>query len=355
MDVIKPYNSDADGNIIKNIYDFTSPAETLISRLRRVEKTVPYLVRGNSVVSTAKVQGVNSSALGSGNVLDLASSSVTKVGSVSPAGVTGQFAAVTSTTTITWYWDGTNGSTPCVIHRADGSTFAVPRGSITISGLTAATTYYFLPFWSVYSPCAVGWVQGTVGSPKIAFVLADTTNPASSQYYQAQQLLQNREPLATSFMTQSTTAAGTGGGTAGGGGSGGFCVMAGTDIEPIGDYGDMKIGIHHEYVWRTLATMKGKWFNGTLNHPVYVARKDQLPEIEKILQDGFNEETLAPFKRELRQAAVSHYIVTRDGMEEIGRNYYFTRNCTKRSVHMDKGHLFFANGILSHNAKAPYF
>src|ERR1700751_3083619 len=48
---------------------------------------------------------------------------------------------VSAPTTITWSWTG------LTISRADGSTTAVPNGSLAISGLTAATPYYFYPYY----------------------------------------------------------------------------------------------------------------------------------------------------------------------------------------------------------------
>ena len=155
-DPIQPYNADANGNPIKNIYTFPDSDEMVVTRLRRVERTVPYQRSGNNVVTTANAQGVALDSLDNNGQINLASNGVQKVGSVPPAGVTGQFAATTTGTSITWYWDGTNGSVPLVIHRADGSVFAVPRGSITISGLANSTTYYFLPFWSTTGGCQPG-------------------------------------------------------------------------------------------------------------------------------------------------------------------------------------------------------
>lgn len=353
MDPILKYNSDADGKSVSNLYTFPQSESMLVTRLRRVEKTVPYLVRGNSVVSTAKVQGLTQDALGSTNTLDLASSSVSKIGSVPPAGVTGQFAAVTTTSSITWYWDGTNSSTPLIIWRADGTSEVMPRGSIAVTGLAAATTYYFLPYWSIYGGCQIGWVIGTAGSPKIAFVLADTTDVTNAQYYLAQQALQAREPLAGTWMTQATTAAGTGGGTAGGGGSGGSCPMSGSSVVPIGDYGDMKINIVPEYQWHSIVTSSKRSIQASASHPLYACYEEEIKDMERAM-NSLKEQDMEPYRMTIASLEEGMFVATEDGIETIHWVNKFHRSCTKQVVHLQKNHLYWANGFLSHNKIAPW-
>src|ERR1700757_2330309 len=156
-------------------------------------------------------------------VLDISKLYIRKIGGVSVSGNTAGFAYTATTTTITWYWDGTNSSHVPVINRADGSRFTVPTSGsgLTVSGLTANTTYYFLPFWSINNLCNIGWVQGTVGTPQIAFVVGDTTDPVNNPQYLMQQTFQGNEPLSTGYMTAATTASGSGSGGGGGGGGGG--------------------------------------------------------------------------------------------------------------------------------------
>jgi hypothetical protein len=154
---------------------------------------------------------VTSGALTSGKV-DPAKSGVLMKGSVPPTW-SGAFTYVSTTATITWSWTG------LTISRADGSTTAIPDGSLAISGLTAATTYYFYPYYDD-AALAIGWVAGGAGSP--ANALAAKTNAAAQQ-----QALQSRIPLSQGAIVAATTSSGTGGGSGGGSGS---CLRAGTMV-----------------------------------------------------------------------------------------------------------------------------
>jgi hypothetical protein len=88
--------------------------------------------------------------------VDPAKSGVLMKGSVPPTW-SGAFTYVSTTATITWSWTG------LTIARADGSTTAIPNGSLAISGLTAATTYYFYPYYDD-AALAIGWVAGGASS-----------------------------------------------------------------------------------------------------------------------------------------------------------------------------------------------
>lgn len=129
-------------------------------------------------------------------------------------------AAAPSTTSITLYWDGTNSSTILRIYR-DDSTVAGPfPGHQLISGLTAATTYFFYPYFDEATQRVLFVnVPPAVGSPPIAYTAAAI---AVAQ----QQILRGRVPLAsnlsvTGFATPAagSTAAASQGGGGGGGGS----------------------------------------------------------------------------------------------------------------------------------------
>jgi hypothetical protein len=127
---------------------------------------------------------VTSGALTGGKV-DPAKSGVLMKGSVPPTW-SGAFTYVSTTTTIAWSRTG------LTISRADGSTTAVPNGSLAISA----------------------------GSPANAFTAK--TNAAAQQ-----QALQSRIPLSQGAVVAATTSSGTGGGSGGGSGS---CVRAGTMV-----------------------------------------------------------------------------------------------------------------------------
>src|SRR5216683_687699 len=80
------------------------------------------------------------------NGFDLTNSVVVKKGGVPPAGNISGFAYTSTDHSITWYWDGTNGSHVIVVIRADGKRFTIPTAGsgLTVSGLSASTTYNFL-------------------------------------------------------------------------------------------------------------------------------------------------------------------------------------------------------------------
>jgi len=133
-------------------------------------------------------------------------------GSVPPTW-SGALTYVSTTSGISWNW------TALTIARADGSSTTIPNGSLSVTGLTLATTYYFYPYWDD-TALVLNWVAGGAGSP--ANAQTAKTNAAAQQ-----QSLQGRIPLSQGAIVAATTAAGTGGGSGGGSGS---CLRAGTVV-----------------------------------------------------------------------------------------------------------------------------
>jgi hypothetical protein len=133
-------------------------------------------------------------------------------GSVPPTW-SGAMTYASTTTSITWSWTGLS------IARADGSSTSIPNGSLAVTGLTSATTYYFYPYWDDVA-LAVNWVASGTGTPPNAQTAK--TNSAAQQ-----QSLQGLIPLSQGAMVAATTASGTGGGSGGGSGS---CLRAGTIV-----------------------------------------------------------------------------------------------------------------------------
>jgi len=154
---------------------------------------------------------VAAGALTAGKI-DPTKSGVLMKGSVPPTW-SGAFTYVSTTTNITWAWSG------LTIFRADGSTTAIPNGSLAVTGLTPGATYYFYPYWDDVA-LALGWVGGGAGSP--ANAQAAKTNSAAQQ-----QSLQGRVPLSQGAIAAATTTSGTGGGSGGGSGS---CLRAGSVV-----------------------------------------------------------------------------------------------------------------------------
>ena len=131
--------------------------------------------------------GVNYSRVSSGATtagkIDPTKTGVLMKGSVPPTW-SGAFAYVSATSTITWSWSA------LTIARADGTTTAVANGSLSVTGLTPGTTYYFYPYWDD-SALALAWVGGlasSAGTPANAFTAK--TNTAAQQ-----QSLQGLIPL----------------------------------------------------------------------------------------------------------------------------------------------------------------
>ena len=165
----------------------------------------------NQITDGANFARVSSNALTS-NQIDPTKSGVLMRGSVPPTW-SGAFTYVSTTSSLTWSWSG------LAIYRADGTTTAIPNGSVAVTGLTAATTYYFYPYWDEAAG-ALAWVAAGAGSP--AYAQAAKTNAAAQQ-----QALQGRIPLSQGAIVAATTSSGTGGGSGGGSGS---CLRAGTVV-----------------------------------------------------------------------------------------------------------------------------
>lgn len=308
------------------VYSFASP-DDISTRLRRLERGEQYLRAGSLVTPSGAFAGVPVSLL-DGNRIDLTSTDLSTKGSIPPFGVVGTFGYSATATSITIYWDGTNSSVKLRIIRADGSVVQIPTNSLTVSGLTAATSYGFLPFWSVFNNCGIGFVKGDSGTPQFGFTLAARTVVAS-----VQQAYQGREPLTPGFITFSTPASGTTTGTGGSGGTGsgaGTCIMLGTDIETMGG-GEYHTQHHPQNEWIHLAADGyPRSLNCTPNHPLYHAEKGKI---------------------QARKFSVGDWIITEQGERKVTQVKPFVRVCTKVEVKMPSGHLFFANGFMSHNMK----
>ena len=168
----------------------------------------------NQITDGVNYSRVTSGAITAGKV-DLTKTGVLMKGSVPPTRL-GAFTYVSATATITWSWSA------LTIARADGTTTAVAHGSLTVTGLTPGTTYYFYPYWDD-SALALAWVGGlasSAGTPANAFTAK--TNTAAQQ-----QSLQGLIPLPQGAMIAATTTSGAGGGSGGGSGS---CLRAGTMV-----------------------------------------------------------------------------------------------------------------------------
>jgi hypothetical protein len=288
---------------------------------KKYGQNLQYIRGGQPVVSSGNFLPLDNALINPDGTINLTSNAIAKQGtnaqSVSEAG----FAFTATSTSITLYWDGTNGSQVIVQRRSDHSRQVIPPGSITVSGLSPSTRYYFLPFWVPANSCQVGWAHGTVGVPAIAFLDSSSLDAIQSQNFQ------DREPLSGSFMYADTPASGSGGGGTGGGGT--RCVMQGTDIETLGDspYSTQIIKCND---WWHICVEGGHSLNCTPNHPLYTAQGNRI---------------------EAQDVKVGMRLTHKEGDLRVLESYAHRRACSKIHVVMETLHLFYANGFLSHNYK----
>lgn len=317
------------------MYEWSSGKDRLAFRMTRVENVVPFaLPGGQTATSVSQYVAAPVTAIGNG-LIDLTSTGIQIRGSLPPTTNVAGFAATATTTSITWYWDGTNSSKNIVINRADRTSFAIPPSSLTINNLTANTWYGFLPFWTPSNVCGIGWVAGDSGSPAIAFAGGTGASfvPSATAYVLSlateAQNAQGRESLSSAFMTYQTPAAGTNAGTPTGGGdpANGACVMLNSDIEPLGD---SPYTNHHFPCndWWRVVTKSGRSLNATPNHWVFDVNRGMVQ--------------MASMKNGMK-------LITVTGEDEVVESHPFVRACTKVQTKMEFGHLYYANGILSHN------
>lgn len=301
-------------------------------RLRRLEVGAQRLQRGVLRPTSGIYARLPVSALDDAKkILDIRSHALLKRGSIIPTANTNGFAYVADTTTIHWYWDGTNGSTVIVLTRADGTKFVIPPGDILVTGLSPNTKYYFIPFWSK-GGCNVGWVDSSQGTPAIATAGGYLTIPDLAPALNIKQNLQDREPLAAGAISGSTTAAGSVSAGAGDGGDptlGRGCVMAGTEIFPLGGL-PYELEVLPEYEWVRIEADDGRVLVCTRDHPLFHEERGRI---------------------EAEMLSKGDPILMDDGVHEIKDSYWLNKKCSKYKVCMAEGHLFYANGFLSHNVK----
>lgn len=137
------------------------------ARLSRLEAAFPATIAGqvtfsNSTLAVPGAHAVTASGL-------IAPTGTQATGSTFAFVVQGNFSFTSNGSSITIFWNGSNGSKLLAIRRADGSNYSVSAGSMTIGGLTAGTQYGFSPFVAISQPQNLSFSQGDAGTPKFAF------------------------------------------------------------------------------------------------------------------------------------------------------------------------------------------
>lgn len=183
------------------------------ARIGRLEAALPLTRAGSTIFSDSPLAvPANSAVLPNGQISP--SSGLLNAGNAFAFVVQGNFGFAWNGSGLTIYWDGTNGSIPFVVRRADSSQISIPRGSLSISGLGGSTLYAFAPFVSVAQPQRISFVAGDSGSPRYAFS-PNVSDTVLSKAAQTQRLTVN-ESITTGLIYFTTGAAGTttdGGGT----------------------------------------------------------------------------------------------------------------------------------------------
>lgn len=243
-----------------------------------------------------------------GSPVDLASR-----GSIPPGLNNTSFSYTSTTSSVTISW------TAFTLYRTDGTTVAVTAGNQTITGLASGTSYYAYPYWDEVAG-AVSFVTGGSGSPSACFT---SQTPAALQG----QVLQSRATLNSGPITVATASSGTGGGSGGGGGTGGGCPEVGTRIETLGYSALSREVPWHE--WTRIETESKRFLVAVPKHRIYTHRG--IVELEDI--------------------QLGDLVVTKSGEERITAKISFFRPSRKLNITVPGGHLYWANGFLSHNTK----
>ena len=171
-----------------------------------------------NVLVGQNISGAGFSSLSTPTV-DPTTSQITSKGSRASSLTTPFYSKANSPTSVSIYWDGTNGSPILTIHRDDGTVAGPFPGNQTITGLIASTTYYFYPYFDE-SAQVVRFVSqaGAVGSPPIAYLAPSITLGQT-------QLMRGHIPLASNLAITGITTPASGSTSpvslGGGGGAGG--------------------------------------------------------------------------------------------------------------------------------------
>lgn len=212
-----PYVPDPKKNPVLNMANSPNPAT--INNIYRLERGVIRLRNGKTVPATVQFKGaplygkINSSGITKNpGQVNASTGGIASLGSIQKTVSVPNYtftAGSTSTLTISW----SNYAT----RQIDGTAVLLAAGSISITGLTAGTLYFYYPYWSTQS-AQQGWVNGGagVGLPAIAYTSLIDANVAI-------QTLQSNFSFGQIFFTQPSS--GTGSGTSGS--AGGFGATGG--------------------------------------------------------------------------------------------------------------------------------
>jgi hypothetical protein len=192
------------------------------------------------------------------------------------------------------------------------------------AGIPYNTGVSFCPYWDkvlslvrFYSAAnsGVGLISGLVPGP---------------QHVRGMYLDQHYALAANGLnFTTLTVATGASGGTTGGGGLGGGCPLTGTKIVPLGNPCFSVRRANSK--WIEIRLQDGRSLIATPDHPVYTDRG----------------------KTPLKRLRKGQEVVTDSGMVAVISKRQRKFVGEMEVISMTEGHLYYANGILSHNIKVP--
>jgi hypothetical protein len=174
----------------------------IIKQIDNVTSTIPRVFKGEAMapnVPFTMVPPIVSPLL---NTVQLSNIAIDVRGSFAPTITDAGFTYIADTTSVTVYYDGTNGSKRVKQRRRSGYDETLPPGFITITGLTPSAVgaadgpiYDLIPFF-IPGSCAVSWVQGVTGEPAFCWptgtAAPDDINKAS---------IRGREPIAQAVIS----------------------------------------------------------------------------------------------------------------------------------------------------------
>ena len=181
------------------------------ARISRLEAGYPTSIAGRLTFSPSSLAvPATGSVLPSGAI---APTGIQATGSTFAFVVQGNFAFTSTGTSITIYWDGSNGSSLLAIRRADGSNHSVLAGSMTVDDLTIGVQYGFSPFVAIAQPQRLSFVQGDAGTPQFAFSPSATPTLVSAASRTQRLTTNERITEGLFFFTSGVGASGLGTGT----------------------------------------------------------------------------------------------------------------------------------------------
>lgn len=283
------------------------------------------LAQINQLLGQGNVPPSSSVASFGSNIIDPRTSQIISAGG-RPGSLITPITYVAAATSITFYWDGTNASGQLTIYRDDGSIFGptLVGSPYAITGLAAATRYFFYPYWDDVNHVVRfhSIPNVSVGNPPVAF-------PAYNIVAQHQQIMKGHITLAA-LSGNTGIVTGSGGGSGGGGGGGGSgCVMAGTGIQTVGGL-SFERETKPETQWIRLTAEDGRSLDCTFDHPLFVSDRGKTIAVDVQMGD---------------------LVLMDNGERRVKELLRFHRADSKWKISMKDGHLFYANGFLSHNLK----